>query len=353
MNNRARAIRSAIVLALLGSLCLISSLSAQPEPFYKGKTIKIVVGNTSGGFYDRWARLLARYLGSYIPGNPEIIVQNMPGAGSIIATNYVYGVAKPDGLTILMPNSAIYLDQLVGRKEVQFDMPKFAWIGSPVAEPMLIYMRSDAPYKTVADIRKAKDSPRCGSTGTSSSDFILARLLEEILPPLKIQTVLGYPGGSEIDLAVERGEVQCRGMTASPFFGREPFLTWQKSSFVRVILFTGNKRDPRIPDAPTIYEIFDKEKVPESSRRVAQAILAAEGVGRPLLTTPGTPADRVKILRDAFAKVIKDPELLAEAKKSRMDVDPSNGADLEALIRKVMDQPPDVVARVKKFLTVN
>jgi len=345
--------RLALVACIVSaSLALISS-SLPAQDFYQGKQIKIVVGLTAGGFYDRWGRLLARYLPKYIPGSPEVIVQNMPGAGSMIATNYVYGVSKPDGLTLLMPNSAIYLDQLVERTEVQFDMRKFAWIGSPVGESMLIYMRRDAPYQTIADIRKAKEPPRCGSTGTSSSDFVLARLLEEVFPPLKIQTVLGYPGGSEIDLAVEKGEVQCRGMTASPFFGREPFLTWQKTNFVRVILFTGAKRDPRIPDVATIHELFDKENAPEASRRVAQVILAAEGIGRPVLATPGTPADRVKTLRDAFAKSIKDPELLAEAKKGRMEVDPSSGEELEALIRKVLDQPPEVVGRVKKFLTVN
>ena len=120
-------------------------LQAQGEPFYKGKAVRIVVGNTAGGFYDRWARLLARYMPKYIPGDPDFIVQNMAGAGSIIATNYVYGVAKPDGLTLLMPNSGIYLDQLVGRTEVKFDMRKFLWIGSPVSEPMILYMRADAP----------------------------------------------------------------------------------------------------------------------------------------------------------------------------------------------------------------
>src|SRR3989337_1312135 len=143
----------AVAIVLFATLSLISSLSAQD--FYQGKQIKIIVGNTAGGFYDRWGRLLARHLPKHIPGNPEIIVQNMAGAGSIIATNYVSGVSNPDGLTLLMPNSAIYLDQLVGRTEVQFDMRKFAWIGSPVSEPMLIYMRADAPYKSIADIRKA------------------------------------------------------------------------------------------------------------------------------------------------------------------------------------------------------
>ena len=341
-------------LTALVFLCLAAFAApvyGQPASFYQGKQIKVVVGFTTGGFYDRWARLLARYMPKYIPGNPTFVVQNMPGAGSVIATNYVYSVAKPDGLTIGFPSSGIYLDQLVGRPEVKFDLRKFAWIGSPVTEPMILYMRADAPYKSIADIKNAKEPPKCGSTGTVSTDFILARLLEDTLPPLKINTVLGYPGGSEIDIAVEKGEVMCRGMTASPYFGREPFLSWQKKNFVRVLVYTGAKRDERIPDVPTIAEIFEKEKVPENSRRVAQVILAAESFGRPIIATPGTPADRVQSLRQAFEQSMKDPELLAETKKQRMDVDPTSGAELEKLAQEIFQQPPEVIARVKKILS--
>lgn len=337
-----------LVIALL--LATASRLHAQGAPFYEGKQIRVIVGFTTGGFYDRWARLLSRYMPKYIPGNPSFIVQNMPGAGSVVAANYVYSVAKPDGLTIGFPSSALYLDQIVGRPEVKFDLRKFAWIGSPVTEPMILYMRADAPYKSVSELRNAKEPPKCGSTGTVSSDFILARMLEDTLPPLKINTVLGYQGGSEIDIAVEKGEVICRGMTASPYFGREPFLSWQKKNFVRVLLYTGEKRDERIPDVPTIAEVFEKEKVPENSRRVAQVILASEQFGRPIVATPGTPADRIEILRRAFDQSIKDPELLAETKKQRMDVDPTSGAALEKLAHQILQQPPEVLARVKKIL---
>jgi tripartite-type tricarboxylate transporter receptor subunit TctC len=338
------------ILVLLSIIACSAPAHAQ-TPYYQGKQIRVVVGFTTGGFYDRWARLLARYMPKYIPGNPTFIVQNMPGAGSVIAANYVYEVAKPDGLTIGFPSSGIYLDQLVGRSEVKFDLRKFGWIGSPVTEPMLFYMRADAPYKSISDIRSAKEPPKCGSTGTVSTDFILARMLEDTMPPLKINTVLGYPGGSEIDIAVEKGEVQCRGMTASPYFGREPFLTWQKKNFVRVLVYTGAKRDERIPDVPTIAEIFEKEKVPENSRRVARVILAAEQFGRPIIATPGTPADRVQILRQAFEQSMKDPELLAETKKQRMDVDPTSGAELEKLAQEIFQQPAEVIARVKKILS--
>lgn len=340
-------------IALLLSLFLLVAWTPRvysQAPYYQDKTIRIVVGFTPGGFYDRWARLLSRYFTKHIPGNPDVIVQNMPGAGSVTATNYVYGVAKGDGLTMGMPASGIYLDQIVGRKEAQFDLRKMKWIGTPVQEPMILYMRADAPFKSIADIRNAKTPPRCGATGKVSSAFMIARLLEETMPPLKIDTVLGYPGGSEIDLAVERGEVVCRAMTASPFFGREPFTSWQKKNFVRILLFTGDKRDERTPETPTIQEIFDKEKVPESSRRIAQVILAAETVGRPLIAPPGTPANHLKTLRDAFQQALKDPELLAEAKKGRMDVDPVSGEQLEKLIRDVLDQPPEVLSRVRKML---
>ena len=140
-----------LILAILLLLTLAPSLFAQAN-YYQGKQIKVVVGFTAGGFYDRWARLLSRYMPKYIPGNPEMIVQNMPGAGSVVATNYVYSVAKPDGLTIGFPSNGIYLDQLVGRPEVKFDIRKFAWIGSPVKEPMIFYIRTDAPFKTIFDV---------------------------------------------------------------------------------------------------------------------------------------------------------------------------------------------------------
>ena len=338
-----------LLLGLGFFLSLGTHLYAQ-EPYHQGKQIRVVVGFTSGGFYDRWARLLSRHMPKHIPGKPDMIVQNMPGAGSVVATNYVYNVAKPDGLTIGFPSSAIYLDQLVGRAEAKFDIRKLGWIGSPVKEPVIFYVRADSPYKTVSDMKNAKEPPKCGATGTVSTDFILARMLEDTIPGIKIETVLGYPGGSEIDLAVERGEVICRGMTASPFHGREPFLSWQKKKFVRVLLFTGDKRDERMPDVPTIDEIFEKEKVTDASRRVAEVILAAERFGRPIITGPGTSPEHLKILRQGFQAAMKDPELLAEAKKGKMDVEPASGEELEKLATRVLDQPPEVLARVKKIL---
>ncbi len=335
--------------ALLVVLLLSPSLHAQ-TPFYQGKTIRIVVGTQSGVLYDQWARIIAAHIGKHIPGNPDFIVQNMPGAGHMIAANYLYTVAKPDGLTLIgsiIPS--LYFNQLVGRKEVQYDWAKFTWIGSPVRGEYQIYMRTDAPYKTLEDIRKAVEPPKCGATGTGTSEYHLPKIFEETLG-LKFRLVTGYQSGSEIDLAVERGELQCRAFTIEAFFGREPYHTWRQKGFVRNLIQTGHKRDPRLPDVPTIYELMDEYKTPEGSRRLAMVVLAGGALGRPMIGPPAIPPDRVKILREAFAKTMADPQFLADVKKRKYELDPASGEELEAIAKEVVGQPPQVIERLKKLL---
>jgi tripartite-type tricarboxylate transporter receptor subunit TctC len=341
-------LRKKIIVLILALLYGPATSGAQ-EPFYRGKQVKIITGATAGGFYDRWARLLARAMPKYIEGNPNFIVQNMPGGGSLVAMNYVAGVAKPDGLTAVMPNSNVYLEQLSGHKEVRFDLRKFYIIGSQEKNYMLLYMRADAPYKSIGDIIKAKEAPKCGSTGVGSAGYILDRVLEVALGA-RINTVMGYPGGNEIDLAVEKGEIQCRGNTILPHFGREPFDTWHKKGFDQHLIQTTRKRDPLISDTPTIYELMDQYKTPETNRRVAKVLLEGAEFGRFMLVAPGTPPERVKALRDAYVRAMKDPELIAEAKKGRMDMDPSTGEELQTLLQEILDQPKDVIDRVKKIL---
>jgi len=322
---------------------------AQQKDFYKGKTIRIIVCCTPGGFYDRWARLFARYLGKYIAGNPDIIVQNMPGAGSLIATNYVYNVAKPDGLTIAMPLNGIYLDQFVGRPEVKFDVRKMHWLGTQEVSNNVLYVRADSPYQSVEDIIKSKTPVKIGSTGTAGGSYLVAKVLQKALGA-NFKIVLGYPGGSEIDLAVERGEVIARGMTIPPHFGREPFLTWHKKGFDRHLAQTGRKRDSRLSDVPTIFELMEQAKTPQRDRNIARVIFASGEFGRPFAVAPGVPMDRVKMLREAYTKALQDPELLAEAKKGKMDVEPSTGEEVQKLAIEVINQPSDVVEGVKEIL---
>ena len=339
----------AALVALVGLLVWGQSLHAQAD-FYKGKTITVIAGTTAGALYDQWSRVLAQHMGKHIPGKPDIIVQNMPGAGHMIAANYVYNKSKPDGLTIIgsiVPT--LYFDQLVGRKEAQFDWAKFGWIGSPVQGESQMYMRADTPYKTIEDVRNAKEPPRCGAQGTSDSAYYLPKLFEELLGA-KFNLVQGYPGGPEIDLAVERGEIHCRSFTIEAFLSREPYHTWRKKGFVRNIIQTGKKRDSKLPETPTVWELMDKYKTPESSRRLASVMLASGALGRPMLAPPGLAADRVKILRGAFNRTMEDKEFLADLDKRSFDLDPVKGEELEKIVKDVMSQPPEIVARMKKLL---
>jgi tripartite-type tricarboxylate transporter receptor subunit TctC len=343
------------VLALVVVLCVkvLHPASLQPvfaqANFYQGKTITMVVASTTGGGYDLWARLMARHIVKYIPGNPSIVVQNMPGAGNIIGANYVYGIAKPDGLTLGAVNPALYFDQLVGRSEVKFDWGKFNWIGSPERNDIVHYIRADTAFKTIDDLRSAKEPQKCGSTGTGSTGHYIPRLLEETLG-IKTQIVSGYPGAADIELAIERGEVYCWSPLLATYFGREPYRRWHKAGYVRVMLQTGAKRDPRLNETPTLGELMQQYKTPEAGRRLATVILTAATLGRPVGVAPATPAERVKILRDAYAKAIADPDLLGEAARQGWEVNPLTGDELQTLSKEVIAQPREIIERMKWVL---
>ena len=334
---------------LLGVALLCGIPESVAQEIFKGKSIRLVVGNSVGGAQDDWARFVAQYWGRHIPGSPDIVVQNMPGAGTIIAANYVYNVAKPDGLTLGLINPGIYTDQLLGAKEVKFDWPKFSWIGSPERIDQVLFMRTDTPYKTLEDIRKASEPPRCAALARNGLGYHLPKLLEEGIGA-KFHMVVGYGGGGEMNLAIEKGEVHCRAGTVSAFVGREPTRTWAKNGFVRALSQSGATRYPKLPDVPTIYESMETFKTPDAIKRVAKVLLSAGDLGRPFIAPPGTPADRIKILREAFTKTMSDPALLADAKKRGWDIDVLNGEELEAVAKDILVQPPEVIARVKKLL---
>jgi tripartite-type tricarboxylate transporter receptor subunit TctC len=338
-----------IFLSLL--FVLLGVTTAFPQaPYFQGKTITIVVGYLAGDGYDIWTRLLAAHMGKHIPGNPNMIAQNMPGAGSMIAANYIYNVAKPEGLTMGSIGPSLYLDQLIGKKEVQFDWAKFGWVGSTENTPWLLFMKTDTPYKTIEDVRRAKQPPKCSATGSGTSGHFVPKLLDEALAA-KFTLVMGYRGGAEQDLAFERGEVVCRSISIPTFFAREPFLTWRKSNLVRILMQTGRKRDPKMPDVPTIHELMNEYKTPASTRALVTAILASGDLGRPFIVPPGVSAERLKILRDAFRKTMADPAFLADVKARRLEVDPDFGEDLEIIAKEAVNQPRDIVERMKKLLS--
>ena len=318
-------------------------------PFYQGKTITIIVSTKAGDVYDLYPRLVAEFMPKHIPGSPNIIIQNVPGAAGLIGTNHIYNIAKPDGLSFGATYPALYFEQLAKRPEVKFDWTKFIWIGSTVSSNSLMYMRADTPYKTIDNVRTASTPPKCGATGVTSSAYYMPKLLEDAIGT-KFDVVSGYVAGQDIDLAVERGEVQCRAFTVNAYFAREPFITWRKKNFVNVLYQTGSRRDARLTDVPLFSELMDKYKTAENVRRLAKVVLASDEFGRPLVFPPGVPPDRVKIIRDAFNKTINDPTLLAEAERRRLDIDPATGEELDALAKEVMTAPPDIVERVKKLI---
>lgn len=333
---------------LLFFLCAWPVSGWAQASFYEDKTIRLVLGFSAGGISDLWGRALSRAMSPHIPGKPQIVLHNMPGAGSLTAANYVYNVAKPDGLTMAFFTPGLFFNQLIGAKEVQFDWAKFAWIGSPEQTQRIIYIRSDAPFRTVADL-SATEGPKCGATALGTVGHYFPRLVEEVLG-VKFNLVLGYPGAAEIDLAIQKNEVQCRAGSLEGYFGSEPSKSWAKSGFTRVLVHGGAKRDPRIADVPTLHELMDKRKAAEGTRRLASVLLSPDQIGRPLATTPGTPPERVKILRDAFKRAMADPEFVAEAKNRGWELEPVSGEELEAIGKKVVVQPPDVVERMKKLL---
>jgi tripartite-type tricarboxylate transporter receptor subunit TctC len=334
---------------LFGFALVAGAAQESSEEFFKGKTIRLVVGNSTGGAMDDWGRFVAQYLGKNLPGSPDIVVQNMPGAGAVIAANYIYSVAKPDGLTLGLINPANYIDQLLGSKEVKFDWPKFSWIGSPERIDQVLFIRTDIPYKTLDDLRAASDPPRCAALARAGLGYLLPKLLEEGVG-VKLHMVLGYGGGGEMNLAIEKGEVQCRAGTVSAYVGREPTRTWIKNGFVRALAQSGAKRYPKLPDVPTVYELMDTYKSPDAMKRLARVILSSGDLGRPFIAPPAMPPDRVKVLRAGFNKAMNDPALLADAQKRKWDLDPTPGEELEATAKEIMVQPPEVIERMKKLL---
>ena len=343
--TRSTGVVSAPVLAVL--VCTGPALAQ--SPFYQGKSIRLIMGTSAGGAQDLWGRFMAQHLGKHILGNPEVIVQNMPGAGSKIAANHLYNLAKPDGLTLAMFNPSLYIEQLIGQKEVKFDWNKFAWIGSPEPINQVLFSRADTPYKTLEDMRTAAEPPRCAATGRGTAGHFYPLLIGEALG-FKINMVVGYGGGADMDLAIEKGEIHCRAGTASAFVVREPTRTWYKKSFVRPLVQSGLTRYDKLAEVPTLYELMETHKTPEATRRVAKVMLSSGDLGRPIAAPPGLPADRLKNLRDGFNKMVTDADFLADAKKRGLELIPMSGDELEKIGKELMIQPPDVVERVKNVL---
>ena len=336
-----------VILPLLW--CASGARATESRSFYDGKVITLIISTSPGGATDIAGRLVARYLGKYIPGHPNIMPQNMPGAGGIVSANYIFNIAKPDGLTILAVNRANYLDQMVGRPEVKVDFRKLSWVGSFNRAPMMIACRTDTAYRSIESMRAAKAPARFGEGGTGSISYAFSNLVAEILD-FKLKHVTGYGSAREIDLGVERGEADCRATTDIAVI-RPPWPTWVQQGFVTFVVQQGPAKSRLLPPkVPTVYELAPPEAKP--ALNLMDVMVAYTDFDRPYAAPPGISPERLKILRDGFEKMLTDPNFTTEAKKL-VDWDGTSylsGADLQKKIEKTVTQPPDVIKQIKEIL---
>lgn len=332
--------------AAAGALLIATPALAQ-EPFFKGKTITIVVGSSAGGGYDTYARMLSRHMPRHIEGNPTIVISNMPGAGSNIAANYIYNVARKDGTFIGALYAGAPLEPLIGNTPVQHDPRKTPFLGSANNDVYVCVGRADHPVKTIADLQQ-REFIVAAQHSSTTSDFPL--ILNEVFKT-KFKLVMGYPGSRESGLAMEKSEVDgaCGfawpsiSVTNPGWFGPdgEP----GKARLIAQTHPTGHA-GLNAKGIPNVYNMTTNA----DDKTTLDVFFSQMVFGRPYVLPPETPKDRVDQLRKAFAAALADPELLSEAKRANMEVNPVSGADVEALIAKVYATPPHIVKRIKTAL---
>ena len=330
--------RVAVALGAVMMLCASAAL-AQTD-FYRGKTITLLVSSSVGGGYDIMGRTLARYLGKHIPGNPRVVVTNMPGAGGIVAMNYLYRAAPKDGTTIGGVQNNLPFEPLLGTKEAIYDPTKFNWLGSPSIEVGLIAVWKTVPVNTVDDLKRREIT--VGSSGANSTPSFYARLLNETLKT-KMKIVVGYPGQNEAYLAMERGEVDgFPSLFYNTLNATRP--KWRTERNIKLILQYGLEKEPALPDVPSALDLVTN---PED-KQLLQAGLAMVTIGRPYLMPPDVPADRAALMRKAFEDTFKDAGFLADSNRMALGVDnPRTGAQIQRVLEDAYRTPPNIVARLR------
>lgn len=331
--------------AILVGFPFFPSASYPAAPFYEGKTVRIVVGAAPGGGFDTYSRAIARHMGKYIPGSPTIIVENMPGAGFVIAVNHLYKVAKPDGLTIGNWIGTLVVAQVIGRKGLEFDVRKFEYLGSPVRNHDLCVLIRQSGITNIEKWIASKTPVKLGSTPPGSTTYENAAVLREALG-LPLQLVAGYKGTAEIRLAAEAGEVA--GLCGLSWASAKS--TWRKgleSGDAIVVLQNTPRPHPELPNVPLAINLAKTE---EARKLIQVGIHDTSTITYLYSLPPGTPKERMQILRRAFQETMKDSEFLAEAKKANLDLDPVTGEDLERIIAEFFKLEAAVANKLKEIL---
>jgi tripartite-type tricarboxylate transporter receptor subunit TctC len=330
--------------ALLFAAIISSNNSAHAEDFYKGKIIRVIVGGSAGGGFDIYTRAMARHMGKHIPGNPNLIVENMTGAGTMIAAKYLHSSAKPDGLSIGMFNGALILSRALGNKSVDFNIQELEFLGVPVQDSTVCALRKESGVTNIDQWLAAKTPIKLGglSPGNSTSD--VARVIATALN-LPIQLVEGYKGTNEIRLAADAGELH-----GACWAWETLKVAWAQAipaGEVNVVLQVTAKKIPDLPDVPMS---LDLAKTDDTRQLLKAGAIDPAAIVRVYVTTPRTPKERLQILRDAFAKTLTDPAFIAEAKKANLDINPLSGAEVKKIVDELFKLPPGTRSKLAAIL---
>jgi tripartite-type tricarboxylate transporter receptor subunit TctC len=340
-NGPVRSVMSAI--ATLAALAI--PVHAQDVAgFYHGKQITLVIGYGPGGGYDLYARMLGRFIGAHIPGNPTIVPQNMPGAGSRSAANWLYKVAPQDGTVIACLGQATPTDQALGQPGVQFDAGKFNWIGNLSLVNNILFVSAASGVSTFAQAKTKQLA--IGASGASSPSVLYPQVSNNLLGS-KFKIIAGYPGGGDINVAVERRELDGRGSDSWASM-KTTHPDWLRDRTINVLFQVGPRHEPDLPDVPLWTELAEND----DQRQVLALLSSDVSVGRPILTAANVPADRVKALRQAFAETMRDPQFIAAAKQADMEMTPMPGEELQQVVEKIVSSPPRILAMVKDAIAI-
>jgi tripartite-type tricarboxylate transporter receptor subunit TctC len=326
--------------AMLALAATATSACADPvTDFYRGRTVTLAIGYSAAGGYDTYARVLARHLGDHISGRPTILPQNMEGAGSLRAANYLYAAAPRDGSVIGMVSRGMAMEPLIGRSHASFDSRRFTWLGSGTNEVSTCVTGHASAVRTWTD---ALAKPfTVGGEGSGSDPDIFAAIMRNVFG-VKLRLVSGYPGTAEITLAIERGEIDGRcGWSYSSLKQQHP--DWIANKQVNILVQLALSRSPELPDVPLIADLATTDR----QRQILRLVFSRQAMARPFLAPPGIPVERKQALRAAFDETMRDPAFLAEAKQRGLEVNPVSGPEIDKLIGELYQTPADIIAEVR------
>jgi len=328
---------------LIVAAAIAASAQAQQsvESFYRGKQMEMIIGYSPGGTYDLYARLVARFLGNYIPGKPTIVPRNMPGAGSRAAVKWVYGIGPKDGTILATADQSLSVEQAMGDKQLDVDTTRLTYVGNPNADNNTTATWYTSPVKTIADA-KVKQAVMGATGGSTSSQYPKAM---NALIGTKFKIVIGYAGGNDINLAMERGEVDGRGSNSwASWKATRP--DWLRDHKINILVQIGLTKAPDLPDVPLLMDLATNDQ----DRAIFRLLSAPTTIGRPVFTSPGVPPERVKVLRDAFDAMVKDPAFLAEAEREHFDINPVSGAEMQKIVQEIVATPKATADRLQQII---